>query len=433
MKRIFLTIILLVFVVSFHLLAQNKPDNSKIDMMLIRGDFKRVIDTCKQILVVDTLNSEVYYKLGLAYQNLLSDDKSFDCFLQAATISPDNNNYNFTLAKNYYTKGKNSQAKPILLKLCASDSMNWAYAYYLTSIYMQEQKYDESIIIYDWFYKQDSTNYVFMDKIGFACLRKGDSDRAIDMFNSSLALNPKNLNAIKNVAYLYAVTNRIDTAIQLLTRGIEIDPADMDLYARRAALNYSINYNKRALNDYLKILSSGDSSFLYLKRAGIGYTNNFQRKEAMVYLLKAYKKDTADSEVLNFLARNYRDLNDLRNSALYYNKIINILTPAIYQLGLNFILLAEVLKSGNQYNDAISSYTKSQEYRSDISIYINIANLYDEKLKNTPKAIYYYELFLDKVKTSQMNYTKVYIQAIKERVEYLKNPKKLQLKVLPEK
>jgi tetratricopeptide (TPR) repeat protein len=433
MKRIFLTIILLVFVVSFHLLAQNKPDNSKIDMMLIRGDFKRVIDTCKQILVVDTLNSEVYYKLGLAYQNLLSDDKSFDCFLQAATISPDNNNYNFTLAKNYYTKGKNSQAKPILLKLCASDSMNWAYAYYLTSIYMQEQKYDESIIIYDWFYKQDSTNYVFMDKIGFACLRKGDSDRAIDMFNSSLALNPKNLNAIKNVAYLYAVTNRIDTAIQLLTRGIEIDPADMDLYARRAALNYSINYNKRALNDYLKILSSGDSSFLYLKRAGIGYTNNFQRKEAMVYLLKAYKKDTADSEVLNFLARNYRDLNDLRNSALYYNKIINILTPAIYQLGLNFILLAEVLKSGNQYNDAISAYTKSQEYRSDISIYINIANLYDEKLKNTPKAIYYYELFLDKVKTSQMNYTKVYIQAIKERVEYLKNPKKLQLKVLPEK
>ena len=433
MKRIFLTIILLVFVVSFHLLAQNKPDNSKIDMMLIRGDFKRVIDTCKQILVVDTLNSEVYYKLGLAYQNLLSDDKSFDCFLQAATISPDNNNYNFTLAKNYYTKGKNSQAKPILLKLCTSDSMNWAYAYYLTSIYMQEQKYDESIIIYDRFYKQDSTNYVFMDKIGFACLRKGDSDRAIDMFNSSLALNPKNLNAIKNVAYLYAVTNRIDTAIQLLTRGIEIDPADMDLYARRAALNYSINYNKRALNDYLKILSSGDSSFLYLKRAGIGYTNNFQRKEAMVYLLKAYKKDTADSEVLNFLARNYRDLNDLRNSALYYNKIINILTPAIYQLGLNFILLAEVLKSGNQYNDAISAYTKSQEYRSDISIYINIANLYDEKLKNTPKAIYYYELFLDKVKTSQMNYTKVYIQAIKERVEYLKNPKKLQLKVLPEK
>ena len=425
MKRIALTIISLFSVILLPGLAQNKPDNSKIDMMLIRGDYKKAIDTCKQILVVDTLNSEVYYKLGLAYQNLLSDDKSFDCFLQAATISPDNNNYNFTLAKNYYTKGKNSQAKPILLKLCASDSMNWAYAYYLTSIYMQEQKYDESIIIYDWFYKQDSTNYVFMDKIGFACLRKGDSDRAIDMFNSSLALNPKNLNAIKNVAYLYAVTNRIDTAIQLLTRGIEIDPADMDLYARRAALNYSINYNKRALNDYLKILSSGDSSFLYLKRAGIGYTNNFQRKEAMVYLLKAYKKDTADSEVLNFLARNYRDLNDLKSSALYYNRIINILTPAIYQLGLNYILLAEVLKSGNQYNDAISAYNKSQEYRSDISIYINIANLYDEKLKNTPKAIYYYELFLDKVKTSQMNYTKIYIQAIKERVEYLKNPKKL--------
>jgi tetratricopeptide (TPR) repeat protein len=309
--------------------------------------------------------------------------------------------------------------------------MNWTYAYYLTSIYMQEQKYDESIKIYDRFYKQDSANYVFIDKIGFASLRKGDSDNGIDMFSRSLALNPNNINAIKNVAYLYAVTARIDTAIQLLTRGIDIDPADMDLYARRAALNYSINYNKRALNDYLKILSSGDSSFIYLKRAGIGYTNNFQRNEAMVYLLKAYQKDTSDLEVLSFLARNYKDLNDLKKSAYYYRHIIDFLKPGVYQLGLNYILLAEVFKSGNQYNEAISAYIKSQEYRSDVSIYVNIANLYDEKLKNTPKAIYYYELFLDKKKTAQMNFSSEYVQAIKDRIEFLKNSKKLPAKKLP--
>ena len=114
--------------------------------------------------------------MGLAYQNLLYEDKSLDCFLKSATISPENNTYNFMVAKSYFIKGKTNRAKPILVKLCESDTMNWAYAYYLTTIYLLEEKYDESIKIYNRFYKQDSSNYVFMDKIGFANLRNGDSD-----------------------------------------------------------------------------------------------------------------------------------------------------------------------------------------------------------------------------------------------------------------
>jgi tetratricopeptide (TPR) repeat protein len=423
MKKAFLTMLLFVFVMSIPGFSQNKPDNSKIDLMLIHGEFARVIDTCKLILLTDTLNAEVYYKLGLAYQNILSDDKASDCFQMAATISPENNIYSFTVAKNYYTKGKSKMAKPILSKLYAADTMNWPYAWYLTSVYMQEAKYDESIKIYARFYKQDSTNYVFTDKIGFACLRKGDSEKAIEMFNRSLALNPKDINAIKNVSFLYATSHQIDTALQLLSRGIELDPADMDLYARRAALNFSINYTKRALNDYLKILSSGDTTFLYLKRAGIGYANNLQPKEAVQYLLKAHQKDTTDLEVMTFLARNYENINDPKNSSHYYNKIIKLLNPVVTQLGMTYILLAEMLKKDNQNPEAISAYLKSQNYRSDISIYINIANLYDEKLKDIPNAIRYYELFLNKQKNLKGMFGPQYIESIRKRVESLKKMK----------
>jgi tetratricopeptide (TPR) repeat protein len=422
MKRTTLILILLVFIISLPGLAQNKPDNSKIDIMLIRGDFNKAIDTCNQILATDTLNSEVFYKLGLAYQNLLSDDKSLECFLKAATISPDNNNYNFTVAKSYINKGKTNLAKPLLLKLCATDSMNWPYAYYLTSIYMQEEKYDESIRIYYRFYKQDYFNYIFADKIGFAYLKKGDSDGAIDMFKRSLTLNPKNTNAIKNLAYLYAPT-RVDTALQLLTKGIEIDPTDMDLYARRAAINFTIFNYKPALNDYLKLLSSGDSSVLNLKRTGIGYGKFNQPKEAVMYLLKAYYKDSTDLDVLSNLAQNYFQLKEMKNSAYYYRCLISILSPFGNQLGLNYLLLAEALKSGNQYVEAITAYLKSQEFRSDIRVYMIIANLYDEKLKDTPKAIRYYELYLNKIKNSKDKYDADYTESVRKRIESLKQTK----------
>lgn len=431
MKRLISILIFFVFVLPLTCPAQNKPDNSKIDIMLIRGEFDRAIDTCRQILTKDSLNPEIYYKLGLAYQNQLPDDKSFDCFLKAATLSPENSKFSFTVAKYYYNNGKINQAEPILLSLCANDSTNWPYAYYLTSIYLQRGRYDESIIIYNRFLKKDSSNYSILDKTGFAYLRKGDFNEAIDMYNKSLALNSKNTDAIKNLSYLYSSTNRVDTALQLLTVGIKIDPLDMDLYIRRAGLNYLVNYTKRALDDYLKILASGDSSFLYIKRAGIGYLNNLQQKESLKYLLIAYSKDSSDYETASYIGQIYYHMNDPRNSIHYYKRVVKLLTPVTNQMGIATIMLAEAQKNAGFYKDAIASYLGAQKYSSDVNLYMIIANLYDEKLKDTPKAIYYYELFLGKIKKSRMNFEPDYIDKVKERLEFLKNPDKLQQKKQP--
>lgn len=429
MKRITLAILLAIIVLPFSIFAQVKSDNSKIDIMLIRGDYKEVIDTCQMILSSDTLNSEIYYKMGLAYQNLIIDDKSFECFLHAAKISPGNNTYSFMVAKTYYNKGKPNLAKPILQKLCAVDSMNWVYAYYLTSILMQETRYDESLEIYNRFYQQDTLNYIFLDKIGFAYLRKGNFDTSIEYFNRSLAINNRNVTTLKNIAYLWAVTYKIDTAIQILTRAIELDPADIDLYVRRASMNYSKNYTKRALDDYLKVLGSGDSSFLYLKRVGVGYTNNFQPKEAVEFLLKAYSKDSSDYEVSNYLAQNYQKLKDLKNSAYYYRHIIKTINPVMQQLRMTYYLLAEVLKSDGLYKEAITYYLQGQEFNSESNITLIVANLYDEKLKDIPKAIHYYELYLENTKNLKLNNRSAeYVDSIKKRLDYLKNQKTVSIK-----
>jgi tetratricopeptide (TPR) repeat protein len=298
---------------------------------------------------------------------------------------------------------------------------------------MQRGRYDESIRIYNRFLKQDSSNYPILDKLGFASLRKGDFNEAIDLYNKSLALNNKNTDAIKNLSFLYSSTNRVDTALQLLTMGIKIDPIDMDLYIRRAALNYLVNYTKRALDDYLKILASGDSTFLYIKRAGIGYLNNLQQKESLKYLLIAYSKDSSDYETASYIGQIYYHMNDPKNSIHYYKRVIKLLTPITGQMGIATIMLAEAQKNGGYYKEAIFSYLTAQKYSSDVNLYMIIANLYDEKLKDTPKAIYYYELFLDKTKKSQMRVEPDYINKVKERLEFLKNPAKLQEKKQPAK
>jgi tetratricopeptide (TPR) repeat protein len=424
MKKSISTLVVLVLFMTQVAPAQKREENSAIDLLLVRGDYQKVVDTCRVIITADSLNAEGWYKMGLAYQNLLSDDKSFDCFSKAASIEPGNSRYNFMLARAYSGKGKSQKAKPLLEALCTSDTLNWTYAFYLTGIYMQEGKYDESIKIYSRFYTQDTTNYVFLDKSGFAFLRKGEFETAIDLYNKSLAINPENTNALKNLSYLYASTYRADTAIKLLTRAMETDPEDMDLYVRRGGLHYLINYNKRALNDYLKVLSSGDSATLYLKRAGIGYTNNLQPKEAVVYLLKAYNKDSNDYETTNYLGRNYNELNDTKNSIYYYKRTMKILAPAVQQTSIASVMLAESQKKGGLYKEAIETYLSALKTSPDISLYMIIANLYDEKLKDPKNAIYYYNIFLEKLKTAKMNFKSDYIESISKRVVFLKEEQK---------
>jgi tetratricopeptide (TPR) repeat protein len=206
--------------------------------------------------------------------------------------------------------------------------------------------------------------------------------------------------------------------------GMEIDPTDMDLYVRRAALNFSLNYTKRALNDYLKILASGDSSVLYLKRSGIGYSNNLQPKEAIKYLLLAYDKDSSDIEVSSFLARNYQKINDLEKSAYYYRSIITTLDPVLMQLSLAYVNLAEALKKDGRYKESITAYLKGQEIRGDVNIYMIVANIYDENLNDIPKAIQYYQRFLDNYKNSRLPFQPKYVESVQKRLDFLKEKQK---------
>ncbi len=404
----------------YPLAAQEIADNSKIDMLFMRGEYEKVIDTCRQILSCDSLNPEIYYKMGIAYQNLLEDDLSLNSYYHAASLDPDNKVFNFQLAKSYYARGKFKLAEPVLKNLCSSDSMNWAYAYYLTSIYMQTDKFDDAINIYKMFLLKDSVNYVYLDKMAYASLKKEDFEYATYLYNKSLSINNKNISAIKNLAYLYSAAMRPDTAIQLLTKGLEIDSSDMDLFSRRAQLNYSMKDTKSAMDDYLVILSSGDSSKLYLKRIGIGYCNDLQPGESIRYLLLAYKKDSSDYETCSYLGQSYYKLKDMKNSICYYDRALKILAPANLQLRLTYILYAESQKGNGMYQEAIASYLKAQNIKCDPNIYMIIANLYDVKINDKEKAIFYYQKFLDNIKDATMNFTPEYAETIKQRLQYMK-------------
>jgi tetratricopeptide (TPR) repeat protein len=421
----FKTTLAFIFLTSLPLAAQEPSVNTSIDKMLIKGNYSQALDTCSRLLSHDSLNAEIYYKMGIAYQNLLKDDQALSSFYHAVRLDPAKMVYNLQLARSYYKEEKYNLAEPIFTKLCSEDSLDWVYGYYLSTIYMIHDRYDNAIMIYKRFLRQDSANYIYLDKLAFAMLKKGENQDAIDLYNKSLSLNSRDVIAIKNLAYLYTAELNPDTAIYLLSEGIKIDSADMDLYSRRAQIYFYRNYNKKSLADYEVLLASGDSSEINLKRAGIGYCNLMKPDEAIKFLQKAYLKDSSDYETSSYLGQSYFSLKDIKKSIYYYNKVIEILNPIYRQMGQSRMLLAESQKERGLYRKALENYQLAQAINPDPNIWMIIANIYDEKLNNRTRAIYYYQKFVDTFKNSKTPFVPEYIESVKKRIEYLKtNPAK---------
>lgn len=296
----FSTLIVLLLTSSYLSAQQNTIEN-QLDAFLIHGDYNKVITKCCEIVKTDSLNPEIYFKLGVAYQSLMLTDKSIDAYSKSIKLAPDTIKYSLSLAKLYYNLGKIKLAQPFFVEICGKDSLNWFYNYYLTDIYMQKGLYKMVLPIYNRFYLSDTINTVYLDKLAFCKLKMGNHDEAIRLYEKSRGLNAKNISALKNLSYLYFRKNMVDTAIYQLNKGIEYDSTDMDLYFRRAEIFYSLNYHFRSRPDYLRLLASGDSSKIIFKKIGIGLAYNDQPADALDYLLPAYQKDSSDYETNSYI------------------------------------------------------------------------------------------------------------------------------------
>lgn len=410
------------------LFAQKNQDDNQLDILLIQGNYSEVVSKCSDIIKADSLNPEIYFKLGLAYQNLMLADKSIEALTQAIKLSPDSKKYNLSLAKVYYNSGKTKLAQPIFMNLCSQDSLNWVYSYYLTDLYMQKGLYENALKIYKRFYAQDTTNTLYIDKVAFCNLRLENYDEAIKLYEKSLSINKRNISALKNLSYLYMKENMVDTAIYQLNKGLEYDSTDFDLYSRRGDIYFSQNLHFKAANDYFKVLSSGDTSKIVLKKIGIGLAYNNQSIEALNYLLLAFQKDSNDFEISSYIGQTYFNLKQYKKSIKYYNKVLKLLSPIAKQIDYTNVLLADSYRDSSLYNEALNYYSKSLNSKYTARICMTIANIYDEKLKNYDKAISYYQLFLNNLQQNEVALGDIYIENVKKRLDWLienKNKKKV--------
>jgi len=386
-------LLLILILVSIAIVA--RPQN--VDELIAKANYKECLSLCQGMLCKDSTNADLHYKCGLAYQNLLMNDKALKSFRKAVQLSPENKMYVFSLAKVYHSNGKSAAAIPLFEQAYKADTLNFVSAYYLADAYYQRGFTDLALAMYQTMNKRDTTNTLVMDRIAACYLKKGWTRRSINAYRKSLELNEYGISAIKNLSYIYYKTNMPDSALFLLDKGIKADSMDIDLYSRRGDVYYGETYYYRSQVDYQRVLASGDTTAVMLKRIGIGLIANDNHAKAEDFLLKSYLRDTTDAETCVVLAKCYLGLNQNDKKDFYFDKAVKQVSTFYKTLGGLYRTMGWACFLKKQYKESSEYYKRSLEidYDSDVCRHL-ASSVYEHYLKDRANAIKYYTLFLEK-------------------------------------
>lgn len=173
--------------------------------------------------------------------------------------------------------------------------------------------------------------------------KKNNFEKAIQMFDKAIELNPNNANAYKHRGDVYLCTD-LEKAIKDYTKAIELKPNYIGAYSARASIYYSPLVDvpiAKAIEDYVTILN---------------YTNNF---------CKAYE----------YLGEILYANEDYEWADFMFTKAIELQPQKFYhyrQRGKNYIKLQEYDKAIEDFTVAITSdiwYDKVEGYRFLAKIY----------------------------------------------------------------
>ena len=90
-------------------------------------------------------------------------------------------------------------------------------------------------------------------------------------------------------------------------------------------------------------------------------------------------------------------------------------------MNYTYFKIAECQNRAGLFREAITNYLAAQEYMKNPSIYMIIANIYDEKLHDSPHAIIYYKKYLDANENFALRASPDYVEKIRKGMEYLIN------------
>jgi tetratricopeptide (TPR) repeat protein len=369
-----------VFTVVINLQAQTTNNPAEL---YHQQKYAEVIDACSLLIVSEPQNFEAWYYKGLAEQALYKFSKAAESLRRAVELTEQKEPILFTLGTILESDGNDEEAIAVYEKLLAIDSLHIPAKARLAKVYKDQKEYLYATDYYSQLVKHDSTNSFFYSELAYCCQKMGLIPPAIDYYQKAISLNPQNLK----------------TGHQFVSL--------LQAYIKAIGGNYL-----EAVKLFSHLVSLGDTSLFTSKYYGQSLYNNGQYSEASFWLSKYLEKVPDDSKNQFILGLAYQNDYQYEKSLEHLSLAMEQLYPrellsriaaeraTTYSMYGVYCSFRDSLKSNTQgyYKLAVDNFLEALALNpDDFTIYNKLGRLYEENIKDTKLALYYYEIYYKKM------------------------------------
>ncbi len=240
-----------------------------------------------------TASESDYVKLIFAYSQLKDDSKAFEVALQYANSYPNSDTPYLSLYKFYISNGKIDNAVSAMLRVAKSSSLSNNEKYKVVHDFLlfatNNKKYIPELEKAAKSFSHPTIN----SKIAAIYAANNNTEKATEFIDSFRERPPTNFEDFKLLGELLLKENKIDQALDISSKALELYPAQPIFYLQQAKA-HNIKYQaKKALDslffglDYL--IDDSATEAMFYKEIAKSYSLLNKPKEQEKYLQKARK------------------------------------------------------------------------------------------------------------------------------------------------
>lgn len=305
------------FIVSYDV---NSAAEELFDLLFKENSFEQIISQFKTAKEKITSSSALYF-VGLAYSKISCFEKAEEYFNKAFSVSENNIDAGYNLAKVLFDKGLYPEAEKLLLNLLKFSEDDRVFAL-LAEISYVNKNLEDAIKYYSYAIRVNPKEAEHLYKLGVVYSLKGFMNEAEQSYCRAVTLDGENILYNYTLAYFYYANNKMQLAENLADYILTINSNHTNTISLKILLlvkNNEIALAKSLVEKIEKLPDKDDFSYYALTSY---YSKLNLWEKAVIACKKAIELNSSSIEYKYALAKIYFDTNDFDGALTLCKEII---------------------------------------------------------------------------------------------------------------
>ena len=334
--------------------------------------YDKALEIYSRVVELRPSDAFVYISIGSIYENQGKYPEALQAYNKAMEIFPDYRYNYLNIANVQYQLRDYKSAINSYNKFLSTYTQHWEARESLASSLLANGDFQKAVIEYDALYARNMAGFKDFGNYGLALFETKKYDRAAEILEKAVELNPDNTAAHVSLALSYQELEKNDLALAQYEVVFKQEPALHSIRFDYANLLADMGKDNEALESYKLYIQNYPKDPRAYQNIGIVYKRLNNINETIVNYEKALalQGDTKDIDLKEDLAECYHLKKDYPLALKYYDEVLAV-KPSNYDVKLNKALVLHAMK---KYNDAIALYTDLLKVKDNASIQNNLSS-----------------------------------------------------------